>query len=382
MTNPVPGPMPSPQYGTAGGVHYQGGPGYSGPQGGYAPRGGTPTQGTPASYCAPTGQGWSGRRLNEAERSTQEALLALKAEIGKAIVGQDAAITGLIVALVAGGHALLEGVPGVAKTLLVRALAHALNVDMARIQFTPDLMPADITGSMIWDAGRSEFVFREGPVFTNLLLADEINRTPPKTQSALLESMEEHTVSVDGTTRALPAPFMVIATQNPIEYEGTYPLPEAQLDRFLLKLELPLPSRDAEIDIVARHQGGFNPTSLAKAGIHPVAGAADILAAHEAAARVEVAPAVIAYLVDVCRATRTSPAVRLGVSPRGATALLRTSRVWAFLQGRGFVTPDDIKTMAPSTLAHRLGLRAEANLEGITAANVVSGVLAATPVPR
>ena len=382
MTNPVPGPMPSPQYGTAGGVHDQGGPGYCGPQGGYAPRGGTPTQGTPASYSAPTGQGWSGRRLNEAERSTQEALLALKAEIGKAIVGQDAAITGLIVALVAGGHALLEGVPGVAKTLLVRALAHALNVDMARIQFTPDLMPADITGSMIWDAGRSEFVFREGPVFTNLLLADEINRTPPKTQSALLESMEEHTVSVDGTTRALPAPFMVIATQNPIEYEGTYPLPEAQLDRFLLKLELPLPSRDAEIDIVARHQGGFNPTSLAKAGIHPVAGAADILAAHEAAARVEVAPAVIAYLVDVCRATRTSPAVRLGVSPRGATALLRTSRVWAFLQGRGFVTPDDIKTMAPSTLAHRLGLRAEANLEGITAANVVSGVLAATPVPR
>ena len=380
MTNP--GPMPSPQYGTAGGVHDQGGPGYSGPQGGYAPRGGTPTQGTPASYSAPTGQGWSGRRLNEAERSTQEALLALKAEIGKAIVGQDAAITGLIVALVAGGHALLEGVPGVAKTLLVRALAHALNVDMARIQFTPDLMPADITGSMIWDAGRSEFVFREGPVFTNLLLADEINRTPPKTQSALLESMEEHTVSVDGTTRALPGPFMVIATQNPIEYEGTYPLPEAQLDRFLLKLELPLPSRDAEIDIVARHQGGFNPTSLAKAGIHPVAGAADILAAHEAAARVEVAPAVIAYLVDVCRATRTSPAVRLGVSPRGATALLRTSRVWAFLQGRGFVTPDDIKTMAPSTLAHRLGLRAEANLEGITAANVVSGVLAATPVPR
>lgn len=371
-------PMPTPQYGPTGAG--------AAPPGGYAPRGGAnlaaPAQGAPASFTAPTGEGWSGRSLSAAEKNTQGALLALKAEIGKAVVGQDGAITGLIVALVAGGHALLEGVPGVAKTLLVRTLARALDVEMARIQFTPDLMPADITGSMIWDAGRSEFVFREGPVFTNLLLADEINRTPPKTQSALLESMEEHTVSVDGTTRALPAPFMVIATQNPIEYEGTYPLPEAQLDRFLLKLELPLPSRDAEIDIVARHQGGFNPTSLAKAGIHPVAGAADILAAHEAAARVEVAPAVIAYLVDVCRATRTSPAVRLGVSPRGATALLRTSRVWAFLQGRGFVTPDDIKTMAPSTLAHRLGLRAEANLEGITAANVVSGVLAATPVPR
>ena len=253
---------------------------------------------------------------------------------------------------------------------------------MARIQFTPDLMPADITGSMVWDAGRSEFVFREGPVFTNLLLADEINRTPPKTQSALLESMEEHTVSIDGATRALPDPFMVIATQNPVEYEGTYPLPEAQLDRFLVKLELPLPSREAEIDIVARHQAGFNPMSLAEAGIRPVAGAADIHAAHEAASRIEIAPAVTAYLVDVCRATRTSPAVRLGVSPRGATALLRTSRVWAFLQGRGFVTPDDVKTMAPVTLAHRLGLRAEANLEGITATDVVSGVLAATPVPR
>jgi putative methanol dehydrogenase regulatory protein len=338
--------------------------------------------GGPVSYAAPTGEGWSGRALSSSEKNTQEALLALKAEIGKAVVGQDAAVTGLIVGLVAGGHALLEGVPGVAKTLLVRTLARALDVNMARIQFTPDLMPADITGSMIWDAGRSEFVFREGPVFTNLLLADEINRTPPKTQSALLESMEEHTVSIDGATRTLPEPFMVIATQNPVEYEGTYPLPEAQLDRFLLKLELPLPSREAEIDIIARHQAGFNPRSLEEAGIRPVAGAADLHAAREAAARVEVAPAVMAYLVDICRATRTSPAVRLGVSPRGATALLRTSRVWAFLQGRGFVTPDDVKTMAPSTLAHRLGLRAEANLEGITAVNVISGVLAATPVPR
>ena len=371
-------PIPTPQYGPTGAGAV--------PPGGYSPRGGAnlaaPAQGAPASFTAPTGEGWSGRSLSEAEKNTQGALLALKAEIGKAVVGQDGATTGLIVALVAGGHALLEGVPGVAKTLLVRTLARALDVEMARIQFTPDLMPADITGSMVWDAGRSEFVFREGPVFTNLLLADEINRTPPKTQSALLESMEEHTVSIDGATRALPDPFMVIATQNPVEYEGTYPLPEAQLDRFLVKLELPLPSREAEIDIVARHQAGFNPMSLAEAGIRPVAGAADIHAAAVAASRVEIAPAVMAYLVDVCRATRTSPAVRLGVSPRGATALLRTSRVWAFLQGRGFVTPDDVKTMAPVTLAHRLGLRAEANLEGITATDVVSGVLAATPVPR
>ena len=390
---PVPGPRQP--YGPAGGTPTSGSPTPSAPSGAYPPQGspasypaptGIPVSaaraGGPVSYAAPTGEGWSGRALSSSEKNTQEALLALKAEIGKAVVGQDAAVTGLIVGLVAGGHALLEGVPGVAKTLLVRTLARALDVNMVRIQFTPDLMPADITGSMIWDAGRSEFVFREGPVFTNLLLADEINRTPPKTQSALLESMEEHTVSIDGATRTLPEPFMVIATQNPVEYEGTYPLPEAQLDRFLLKLELPLPSREAEIDIIARHQAGFNPRSLEEAGIRPVAGAADLHAAREAAARVEVAPAVMAYLVDICRATRTSPAVRLGVSPRGATALLRTSRVWAFLQGRGFVTPDDVKTMAPSTLAHRLGLRAEANLEGITAVNVISGVLAATPVPR
>ena len=393
MTNPVPGPRQP--YGPAGGTPTSGSPTPSAPSGTYPPQGspasypaptGIPVSaaraGGPVSYAAPTGEGWSGRSLSSSEKNTQEALLALKAEIGKAVVGQDAAVTGLIVGLVAGGHALLEGVPGVAKTLLVRTLARALDVNMARIQFTPDLMPADITGSMIWDAGRSEFVFREGPVFTNLLLADEINRTPPKTQSALLESMEEHTVSIDGATRTLPDPFMVIATQNPVEYEGTYPLPEAQLDRFLLKLELPLPSREAEIDIIARHQAGFNPRSLEEAGIRPVAGAADLHAAREAAARVEVAPAVMAYLVDICRATRTSPAVRLGVSPRGATALLRTSRVWAFLQGRGFVTPDDVKTMAPVTLAHRLGLRAEANLEGVTATDVIAGVLAATPVPR
>ena len=358
MTNPVPGPRQP--YSPAGGTPTSGSPTPSAPSGTYPPQGspasypaptGVPASaaraGGPVSYAAPTGEGWSGRSLSSSEKNTQEALLALKAEIGKAVVGQDAAVTGLIVGLVAGGHALLEGVPGVAKTLLVRTLARALDVNMARIQFTPDLMPADITGSMIWDAGRSEFVFREGPVFTNLLLADEINRTPPKTQSALLESMEEHTVSIDGATRTLPEPFMVIATQNPVEYEGTYPLPEAQLDRFLLKLELPLPSREAEIDIIARHQAGFDPRSLVEAGIRPVAGAADLHAAREAAARVEVAPAVMAYLVDICRATRTSPAVRLGVSPRGATALLRTSRVWAFLQGRGFVTPTTSRRWLP-----------------------------------
>lgn len=320
--------------------------------------------------------------LSEEARQALAALQRLNSEIGKAVVGQQGAVTGLIIALVAGGHALLEGPPGVAKTLLVRSLAASLDVDMARMQFTPDLMPADITGSLVWDAGTSTFEFRPGPVFTNLLLADEINRTPPKTQSALLEAMEEHQVSVDGETRRLPEPFMVIATQNPIEHSGTYPLPEAQLDRFLLKIELPLPERNAEIDILARHQNGFNPLALGAAGLAPVASAADVFAARKAAEKIEVSPAVLAYIVDCVQATRHSASLRLGVSPRGATALLRTSKVWAFLQGRSFVTPDDVKTMAVSTLAHRVSLRAEADLEGITARAAIESILASVPVPR
>ena len=331
---------------------------------------------------APEAPGAQSMPKPDAGADPRKRLVAVRSEVGKAVVGQEGAVTGLIIALVAGGHALLEGVPGVAKTLLVRTMATALDVDMARIQFTPDLMPADITGSLVWDAGSSAFEFRRGPVFTNLLLADEINRTPPKTQSALLEAMEERQVSVDGQTHALADPFMVIATQNPVEYEGTYPLPEAQLDRFLLKLELPLPGRDAEFGIVKRHRDGFNPLALADAGVRPVASPADIAAARGAAARVDVSDTVLAYLVDVCRATRESPSVRLGASPRGATALLRATRVWAFLQGRGFATPDDVKAMAAPTLAHRIGLRAEADLEGLTAARVVEGVLAQVPVPR
>lgn len=295
----------------------------------------------------------------------RDALVSLHSEIAKAVVGQEGALTGLIIALVADGHVLLEGVPGVAKTLLVRTLARCVDLEMTRVQFTPDLMPADITGSLVWDNGKSEFEFRPGPIFTNLLLADEINRTPPKTQSALLEAMEEHQVSVDGQTRPLASPFMVIATQNPVEYEGTYPLPEAQLDRFLLKIDLELPSRDEEFNILLRHQNGFNPRDLASADLHPVANAADILAARESAAHIEV-----------------SPAVRIGVSPRGATALLRVCRVWAFLQGRSFVTPDDVKAMAHSVLAHRLSLKAEAELEGLNAHSVISSILEQVPVPR
>jgi MoxR-like ATPase len=273
-------------------------------------------------------------------------------------------------------------VPGVAKTLLVRSVAAALDVQTKRVQFTPDLMPGDVTGSLVYDNATSEFSFREGPVFTNLLLADEINRTPPKTQASLLEAMEERQVSVDGTPRPLPTPFLVAATQNPVEYEGTYPLPEAQLDRFLLKAVLPLPPRDDEISVITRHANGFDPRDLAAAGLRPVASAADVEAGTAAVRHVQVAPEVAAYIVDIARATRTSPSLSLGVSPRGATALLATSRAWAWLNGRTFVTPDDVKALAQATLAHRLSLRPEAELEGVAVSSVLDAAIGSVPVPR
>jgi len=312
----------------------------------------------------------------------RKRLAAVRGEVAKAVVGQDGAVTSLLIGLLCRGHVLLEGVPGVAKTLLVRSLAASLDLGTKRVQFTPDLMPGDITGSLVYDARTAEFSFREGPVFTNLLLADEINRTPPKTQSSLLEAMEERQVSVDGQPRPLPDPFVVIATQNPIEYEGTYPLPEAQLDRFLLKVTLPVPERDGEVEILARHASGFDPRDLGEAGLVPVAGADDIAAARAEVAQVSVATEVLGYIVDVCRATRHSPSLSLGVSPRGATALLATAKAWAWLSGRAFVTPDDVKALAHPTLGHRVSLRAEAQLEGVTVHSVLDSVLTAIPVPR
>ncbi len=312
--------------------------------------------------------------------AARAALLALRAEIAKAVVGQDAVVSGLVIALLCRGHVLLEGVPGVAKTLLVRATAAALQLDFKRVQFTPDLMPGDVTGSLVYDARTAAFVFREGPVFTNLMLADEINRTPPKTQAALLEAMEERQVSVDGEPRPLPDPFIVAATQNPIEYEGTYQLPEAQLDRFLLKLNVPLPPRDQEIAILSRHAHGFDPRDLS--AIRPVAGAADLRTAREAVRQVLVADEVLGYIVDIVGATRNSPSLQLGVSPRGATALLGTARAWAWLSGRSYVTPDDVKAMARPTLRHRVALRPEAELEGASPDGVLDGILSAVPVPR
>jgi MoxR-like ATPase len=312
----------------------------------------------------------------------REGLLRLRAEVGKAVIGQDAAVTGLLIALLCRGHVLIEGVPGVAKTLLVRALAASLDLKTTRIQFTADLMPGDVTGSLIYDSSTANFEFREGPVFTNLLLADEINRTPPKTQSALLEAMEERQVSVEGTPRPLPNPFCVIATQNPVEYEGTYPLPEAQLDRFLLKVTMPLPDRDTETRVLAAHAAGFDPHDLAGAGISPVASAADLTAASTDVRRLRVDPAILGYIVELARATRAAPSVGLGVSPRGATALLATSRAWAWLSGREFVTPDDVQSLARPTFRHRIQLRPEAELEGVTPDGVLESVLASVPVPR
>jgi len=320
-----------------------------------------------------------GEPIGEAAQA-RDALARLRAEVAKVVVGQDPVVTGLVIALLCRGHVLLEGVPGVAKTLLIRTMGAALALDAKRLQFTPDLMPGDVTGSLIFDNRTAAFQFREGPVFTNLLLADEINRTPPKTQAALLEVMEERQVSVEGQARRLPDPFIVAATQNPIEYEGTYPLPEAQLDRFLLKLTVPLPSREEEMGVLRAHHGGFDPRDLS--AVRPVASAADLAAGRAAVQRVGVADGVLGYIVDLCRTTRVSPSLDLGASPRGATALLAAAKAWAWLLGRDYVTPDDVKALARPTLRHRIRLRAEAQLEGVTADAVPDSVLATVPTPR
>jgi MoxR-like ATPase len=315
------------------------------------------------------------------DAALREAMNRVRLEVGKAVIGQDGTVTGLLIALLAGGHVLLEGVPGVAKTLLVRSFSAALGLDTKRIQFTPDLMPGDVSGSLVYDARTGEFEFREGPIFTHVVLADEINRTPPKTQAALLEAMEERQVSTDGVTRRLPDPFLVAATQNPIEHEGTYTLPEAQLDRFLLKLIVEVPAREAELAVLRRHAGGFDPRDLGGAGVRPAASADEIRAAQRAAASVTVSDDVLGYVVDLAQATRRSPSVQLGVSPRAATALLAASKAWAWLGGYPAITPDHVQTMLVPTWRHRIRLRPDAELEGVSVDAVLGSVLQQTRVP-
>ncbi len=313
------------------------------------------------------------------DTALREAMHRVRIEVDKAVVGQAGTVTGLLVSLLARGHVLLEGVPGVAKTLLVRSFARALGLDSKRVQFTPDLMPGDVTGSLVYDARTGSFDFRAGPVFTHILLADEINRTPPKTQAALLEAMEERQVSADGASRALPDPFLVAATQNPIEHEGTYSLPEAQLDRFLMKLVVGMPERDAEVAVLRRHAEGFSPRELT--GVEAVVTAEEIRAAQAAVGRVEVTDEVLGYVVDLARATRRSPSVELGASPRASTGLLAAAKAWAWLNGSSAVTPDHVQTMLVPVWRHRLQLRPDAEMEGVAADAVLASVVQQTRVP-
>ncbi len=311
-----------------------------------------------------------------------ELLGRLRTEIGHAIVGQTAVIDQVIVALVAAGHVLVEGVPGLGKTLLVRALAQALSLAHSRVQFTPDMMPSDITGHAVLDAVTHELRIVRGPVFTNLLLADEINRAPAKTQSALLEVMQEHQVTLEGQTLVLPRPFLVLATQNPVETEGTYPLPEAQLDRFLLKVEIGYPTPEEEVAVVLRTTSNQAGDQLPLDNVKPCLNERAVLGIQQIASRQRVEEKVVDYAVRITRATRDWPGLALGSGSRGAIALVRAARVVALLDGRDFVTPDDIKHLALPALRHRIALTPDALLEGRKPADLLSAVVESVPAPR
>ncbi len=307
---------------------------------------------------------------------------ALQETIGRAVVGQQQVIDGLFLAVLAGGHVLLEGVPGTAKTLMARCLAAVLDARFTRVQFTPDLLPSDIIGTSVYRAGSASFEFRHGPIFTDTLLADEINRAPAKTQAALLEAMEERQVTSDGKRMPLGARFLVIATQNPIEYEGTYPLPEAQLDRFLLKLEVPLPPGNAEAEMLRRFDRGFDPHDLERAGIRVVIDGERLEAARAEVAAVQVSDAVLAYIGQLVTATRTSPDLAMGASPRGSISLLLCGKALAAVRGRGYVLPDDVKDACVPALRHRLIRRPEAEIQGVTEVAAVERAINRVPVPR
>jgi MoxR-like ATPase len=308
----------------------------------------------------------------------QELRERLAGEVGRVVLGQEAAVDALLACAALGGHALLEGVPGTAKTLLANAFARALGVDFKRVQFTPDMLPSDVTGTVALRAG--EPAFRPGPVFTNVLLADEVNRTPPKTQAALLEAMQEGQVTVDGKPRPLPRPFLVVATQNPIEYEGTYPLPEAQLDRFLLKLDIGYPSEGAEVAMLGLGRRGLVPATLDD--VRAVSCTEELSEAGRLVDSTRVSDALAAYVVAVVRRTRELPSVTLGASPRATVHLLAAAKAAARLAGRDFVTPDDVASVAQAVLGHRLLLTPEAELERFSPADAVDTALGGVPVPR
>jgi MoxR-like ATPase len=307
---------------------------------------------------------------------------AVNREAAKAVQGQQEVLEQMLVCLLSRGHVLLEGVPGIAKTLLAKTLAAIVGADFKRIQFTPDLMPSDITGTNVFDVNAGRFELRRGPVFTHILLADEVNRTPPKTQSALLQAMEERLVTIDGVDYALEEPFFVVATQNPVEYEGTYPLPEAQLDRFLLKVLVEYPSEAEEEAVLRQAHRGFESHNLEAAGVRTVVAPAALADCVSAIERVHVHDAVLNYIVRLVRGSREAHGVVLGGSPRAELALLRCGKTLAALRGRDYVIPDDVKALAPPVLRHRLLLRPEAELEGLTPDRVVENLLAATAVPR
>jgi MoxR-like ATPase len=307
---------------------------------------------------------------------------ALDEERRKVIVGQRWTFDLLLVALITDGHVLLEGVPGVAKTLMARTLATTLKAEFKRIQFTPDLMPSDVIGTNVFDLQSSTFSLKRGPVFTNVLLGDEINRAPAKTQSALLEAMEERQVTIDGVSHPLPELFMVVATQNPVEYEGTYPLPEAQLDRFLFKVVVEYPSQEEGMQVLRNFQAGFSPRKLAQSGIGAVAGPEEIRAARAEVARVQVADPVLDYIGRIVEESRRSPDLSLGGSPRAAIALLQSAKTLAALQGRVFVVPDDVKLLVQPVMRHRVILKPEAEIEGLNADRALERILGRVEVPR